>query len=305
MKVVITTYNRRRWLSEAINSVFGQTYSNLHLVLVDDASSDDTVELVQAVARARPGQVTAIVKPVNRGVGDSICTGIRSGPPSAYVAFLNDDDVWEAEKVAHQVEIFESSSAVSLTYCEARLIDDDGALLDGVYSDEFGKYKLADLDEVLQSARACASTLMMRADVADVAAASMPDEAIAWDNWLLLNAAARGTIRSTGQTDARYRVHAAGLHLTKTTSTRKSITVAREQIFVQNPEIVEHWGGGRKVRLRLATLNLDLIVWALVDRAWREYVWQSVHLLRHRRFRPAFWWAIHSARILLRNRRQW
>jgi glycosyltransferase involved in cell wall biosynthesis len=106
IKVVVTTYNRRDWTAAAIDSVLAQTYSNLHIVIVDDASTDGSAELAHEYAAAHQGRFTVVAKRSNRGVADSIRLGIEAGPESDYVAFLNDDDLWRRDKVERQIELF-------------------------------------------------------------------------------------------------------------------------------------------------------------------------------------------------------
>ena len=94
VKVVITTYNRRDWLIQALESVLAQTHAAVHIVVVDDGSTDGTVERLREYEATYPGKFTIVAKVSNRGVADSIRIGLEVGPSAQYVGFLNDDDLW-------------------------------------------------------------------------------------------------------------------------------------------------------------------------------------------------------------------
>ncbi|MBX6422444.1 glycosyltransferase [Thermosulfurimonas sp. F29] len=98
VSVVIPTYNRARFLREALASVLAQTYRPLEIIVVDDGSTDETPRLITAYPviyhrKARGGPASAR----NRGILLS---------RGELVAFLDSDDLWLPEKVSRQVEFF-------------------------------------------------------------------------------------------------------------------------------------------------------------------------------------------------------
>ena len=102
VSVIIPTFNRARKVVRAVKSVLSQTYADLEIIVVDDASTDDTAN---SMAQFR-GRIAYIVHSSNLGVSAARNTGIRnsSGP---LIAFLDSDDYWLPEKAALQVEFFE------------------------------------------------------------------------------------------------------------------------------------------------------------------------------------------------------
>jgi glycosyltransferase involved in cell wall biosynthesis len=101
--VVIPTYNRAAQLTCAIQSVLNQTYENLEIIVVDDASADDTQRIVESFADSR---IRYIRHKVNRGGSAARNTGIRAAT-GKYIAFLDDDDEWESVKTEEQIRILE------------------------------------------------------------------------------------------------------------------------------------------------------------------------------------------------------
>lgn len=86
--VIIPTYNRSVFLREALDSVFGQTFKDYELIVVDDGSTDETHEVI-----AGYGNRVRFYRQENRGPGEARNLGIRNAT-GEYVAFLDSDDVW-------------------------------------------------------------------------------------------------------------------------------------------------------------------------------------------------------------------
>lgn len=108
VSVIVSTYNLGWCIEDTIRSVLAQTYRNVEIIVVDDASTDDTS------ARVKPflDRITYIRHDTNRGFannaegGSARNTGIRRAK-GKYLAFLDGDDLWDPEKLAVQVETAE------------------------------------------------------------------------------------------------------------------------------------------------------------------------------------------------------
>lgn len=126
VSVVVPTYNRKVALARALRSVLAQTWSDWELIVVDDASTDET----EAVARSfDDGRLVYVRHSRNSGGGAARNTGIR-GAHGKYVAFLDSDDEWFPEKLAHDIEAFATpGDRVGLVYCGKELVDGDGNVL--------------------------------------------------------------------------------------------------------------------------------------------------------------------------------
>jgi glycosyltransferase involved in cell wall biosynthesis len=104
--IIIPTYNRARLLKSAIASVIDQTYIDLKIIVIDDASQDDTRDVVFSFNDPR---LKYLRHGINRGEAAARNTGV-AGSQSEYVAFLDDDDRWFPNKIQRQVELMEKSS---------------------------------------------------------------------------------------------------------------------------------------------------------------------------------------------------
>lgn len=97
VSVVLPVYNGDRWLAEAIDSVLGQTYRPLELIVVDDGSSDGSSGIL-----VRSPQVISIHQ-ANAGCAVARNRGIAAAR-GAFIAFIDQDDRWTPGKLAIQVE---------------------------------------------------------------------------------------------------------------------------------------------------------------------------------------------------------
>src|ERR1041384_767882 len=103
ISVIIPTYNSEKFISQALDSVFRQTRRPMEVLVVDDASTDGTCELVAALAQSAPVRLRLCrlstnsggpARPLNVGIGQA--TG-------ALIATLDHDDLMLPEKLALQV----------------------------------------------------------------------------------------------------------------------------------------------------------------------------------------------------------
>ncbi|WP_255171640.1 glycosyltransferase family 2 protein [Natrononativus amylolyticus] len=104
VSVVIPTYNREEILPRAIDSVLAQTYDDWELLVVDDGSSDDTVDVVRSYEDDR---VRCLEHETNQGANAARNTGIDE-VEGEYVAFLDSDDAWDETKLEKQLDALEA-----------------------------------------------------------------------------------------------------------------------------------------------------------------------------------------------------
>ena len=103
VSAVIITHNRKDLVQGAIASVLNQTYPNIELFVVDDASADGTKELLQKRAREEGFNYIYIPQAESKGGNHARNIGIQKSH-GEYIAFLDDDDEWLPEKTEKQVK---------------------------------------------------------------------------------------------------------------------------------------------------------------------------------------------------------
>ncbi len=100
VSVIIPVYNRADTIQRAIDSVLCQTYENLELLIVDDGSTDNTVEIAKTYMDKR----IRIICQEHGGANKARNTGIANAKGD-YIAFQDSDDAWHADKLDTQVNI--------------------------------------------------------------------------------------------------------------------------------------------------------------------------------------------------------
>ena len=114
VSVIIIFLNSERFIQEAIESVFAQTYDNWELLLIDDGSTDAGANIAKRYVEQYPEKLRYIEHENHRNLGMSVSRnlGIRHAK-GEYIAFLDADDVWMPHKLEKQVEILDSNSDVA------------------------------------------------------------------------------------------------------------------------------------------------------------------------------------------------
>ena len=115
VSVIIPTYNRAKKVCRAVGSVLDQTYRDFEVIVIDDASTDDTEERL----REFTGRIQVIRNHVNRGVSAARNRGINESG-GRYIALLDSDDYWLPEKLKVQVEFFRQNPDAVI--CQAKEI---------------------------------------------------------------------------------------------------------------------------------------------------------------------------------------
>lgn len=117
VSVIIIFLDAQRFIREAIESVFGQTYSNWELLLVDDGSTDAGADIALHYAGRYPQKVRYLehLGHQNRGMSASRNLGIKHAR-GEYVGFLDADDVWLPHALEQQVAILDSYPEAGMVY---------------------------------------------------------------------------------------------------------------------------------------------------------------------------------------------
>jgi len=115
VSVVMPTRNRAAFLHRAIRSVLAQTETRIELIVVDDASTDETPAVVAQYAQA-DSRVRGVRNESAAGGGGARNIGIRSGS-GTWIAFIDDDDEWLPEKLERQLALLAGNPAAVACSC--------------------------------------------------------------------------------------------------------------------------------------------------------------------------------------------
>jgi len=138
------TYNRIRMLEKAIQSVFDQSFKNWELIIIDDASTDETeARMKELDCREEAVRYMRIPKIENKGISEYLNIGLRNAR-GKYIARIDDDDFWcHKDKLKLQVEFMEKNPEYVVVGGGVILVDGEG--------NELFRYLKKESDEEIRS----------------------------------------------------------------------------------------------------------------------------------------------------------
>jgi glycosyltransferase involved in cell wall biosynthesis len=123
VSVIIPTFNGSKTIKDAINSVFEQTYKDYEIIVIDDGSTDLTVDIVRKFQPA-----IKIIQQPNQGTMAARQNGIDSAK-GEFIAFLDQDDRWFPQKLTKQVRLLRSHPEIGAILSNMKAVDENGTVL--------------------------------------------------------------------------------------------------------------------------------------------------------------------------------
>ncbi len=125
VSIILTCYNHIKYIEPCLEGVRAQTFRDFEIIAIDDGSKDGTREWL-----AEQKDIRCIFNENNLGTYATLNVGLREAKGD-YIAVLNDDDLWEPEKLAKQLELLESNPKVGLVHTGGYFIDGEGNRTEG------------------------------------------------------------------------------------------------------------------------------------------------------------------------------
>ncbi len=123
VSIITPTFNSQDFLEQTIDSILDQSYKNWELILIDDASTDNTVNLIKDYI-SKHSKISLIQNNTNQGAGVSRNKGINAAKGD-FIAFLDADDLWIPNKLEVQIN-FMLKNNVDVCFSSYDLIDEEG-----------------------------------------------------------------------------------------------------------------------------------------------------------------------------------
>ena len=125
--VGVASYNNGRYIYETLESIRAQTYQHIELIIIDDCSVDNSVQVIQGWMHDYPELNVRFIRHLrNRGVC-AVCNAIVAQAKGEYLTMVGSDDVYLPRKVEQQIELFRGLSAdYCLVYSDMYIIDEYG-----------------------------------------------------------------------------------------------------------------------------------------------------------------------------------
>jgi glycosyltransferase involved in cell wall biosynthesis len=123
VSVIMPVYNCEKFIKHSIESVQNQTYKNWELLIVDDGSKDGSLDIAKKYAE-EDKRIRVFKMPKNSGV--SVCRNLAVAKANGrYLAFIDSDDLWSANKLEHQIDFMQKHNA-TLSHTAYGFMDEDG-----------------------------------------------------------------------------------------------------------------------------------------------------------------------------------
>ena len=167
VSVIIPCYNGAAHIQEAITSVLSQSYGDLEAIVVDDCSSDDSVDILKGI-EAEDSRVKVYIQPENRGVAMARNCAL-SHASGRFIAYLDSDDLWMEQKLEQQLA-FMMANGCAACFTSYETIEEDGAFRNVVHVPERINYR-----QFLKNTVTCSHTVMFDTKVIDRRLLEMPD----------------------------------------------------------------------------------------------------------------------------------
>jgi glycosyltransferase involved in cell wall biosynthesis len=201
VSVVIPAYNRASSIARAIASALAQTVGPFEIIVVDDASTDETCNVVAALA-ARDARIRLLRETVNRGGAAARNVGLEAAR-TEFVAFLDSDDQWLPQHLERRLAVLQAEPKLALVF--GSFYVDDGRTREPQHCDPL----LGDPLEYLYSARGGFRTSTFAGRRAELLEVRFDDRLRKHQDWdLVLNLVERFGVAADPEPTAVLHVHA-------------------------------------------------------------------------------------------------
>ena len=111
ISIIIPVYNTEKYVKEALDSIFSQTYKNFEIICIDDGSIDNSLSILESFG----DKIQIIKNDKNHGTSESRNKGIHVAK-GEFIAFLDADDVWTSNKLELQIKEFNNNSDLDISF---------------------------------------------------------------------------------------------------------------------------------------------------------------------------------------------
>jgi len=268
VSIIIPVYNGEKTIRETIQSVLSQSFRNIEIIVINDGSTDSTVEIVKSILDSR----LQIFSYPNAGLAASRNRGIKYCK-GQFISFIDADDLWTVDKLACQYQALQTHKNAALAYSWTDYIDANGKFLKAgrritAMGDAYSKLVLWNFLEN-------GSNPLIRADVLNEVGGF--DESLAaaedWDMWLRLSAAG-GEFVCVERVQILYRVSANSMSNNLKRQEAASLKVIERAFSHPRAESLQHLK-----QYSFAHLYQYLMFKAIEVSTNRKHCWIAAYLL--------------------------
>ncbi|WP_050019959.1 MULTISPECIES: glycosyltransferase [Chryseobacterium] len=211
VSILIPSYNHSRFITETLNSVKKDTYTNKEIVIIDDGSKDDSVQVIREWIKNNPDNKITFINRENRGLCATL-NELLENAKGDYVVLVASDDLLINNTIAERVDILRNSDKMVLL-SDAEVIDSHGNIshqsaLSDFHKADKDKYRDEQnlLDEIIFNFSISGAVLMVDVNIFKLIG-KYPEDLRAEDLYFYISAAAKNKILFYDKIVSKYRIH--------------------------------------------------------------------------------------------------
>ena len=226
ISVAMATYNGEKYIAKQLESILAQTYGPIEIVITDDASTDNTVQLIEKFQKDH-GCIKLLKNEHNRGVNKTFensflnCSG-------DFIAISDQDDIWELHKIETLLKELGDEDAI---YSNSLLVDTKGNSLNKEFKSLMKLQSYFDGAPFLMGNCVPGHTILMKTVFARIVL-PLPEDMM-FDRWISFCAASNNGLKYVDSPLVRYRQHENNLVGTGKTKNRKKRKTNKEKYYLK------------------------------------------------------------------------
>jgi Glycosyltransferases involved in cell wall biogenesis len=215
--IVMCTFNGEKYIREQLQSIVDNTIENWNIIILDDQSDDNTVEIIKAYQKKYPDKIFFKVNQVKKGAIINFLNGIYEVglhiTKDDYIMLCDQDDVWNSDKIEKTMNgmnelVSAYGNHIPLLVCtDVSVVDDALNIVNGSFR-RMNHYWVSKLDfpHLMMENKVQGCTTMLNKSMAEMLD-KFPQRATMHDGWLALIASAFGEIKYIDEPTMKYRQH--------------------------------------------------------------------------------------------------
>ena len=212
--ILLATYNGGQYLSHQLDSIVNQTYSNWHLIIRDDHSTDNTTAVIEQYRQAYSGKIDVLKNTGNNTGSVANFSALLSAVKDAdYIMFCDQDDEWKKDKIEvtfaemRRLEKQYGKAYPLMIFTNFQYVNAELQIIESKKNFDINRIKDFGFAHLLAQNPVYGCTTMINRPLADMAGV-IPPEADYHDHWIALVAAAFGKLSYLSEKTVLYRQHA-------------------------------------------------------------------------------------------------
>ncbi len=215
IEILLATYQGEKYIREQIDSILTQSYSDWHLTISDDGSTDETVSIIDEYQSRYPDQIRAVRSKKKIGTARDHFFWLMQNCGSDYICFCDQDDVWKPDKLKlfadrmREMEETEGQNTPILVFSDLCVVDKELKVIsDSIMYLQQQKAIIEDYRELLFKNVVNGNAMMINRALADISMRCLaPKKTIMHDWWIAITAARFGGISYIDCATVLYRQH--------------------------------------------------------------------------------------------------